>query len=39
MVDDLIIPIEYLPKHMQQMVYQARDEGKDITFTTQYEEE
>lgn len=39
MVDDLILPIESLPEHMQQMVHQARAEGKDIAFTTEYEED
>lgn len=38
MVDDLFVPIESLPEEMQQMVRQARAEGNDITFTTEYEE-
>ncbi len=33
-VDDLIVPVDSLPEDMQQMVRQARAEGKDITFTT-----
>jgi hypothetical protein len=37
-VDDLFVPIGSLPIEMQQMVRQARTEGKDITFTTQHKE-
>lgn len=39
MVDDLIVPIGSLPEHMQQMVRQSRADGRDIAFTTRYEEE
>ncbi|WP_335966844.1 DUF6398 domain-containing protein [Galbibacter sp. PAP.153] len=39
MVNDLIVPVDTLPEHMQQMVHQARAEGKDIAFTTEYEDD
>jgi hypothetical protein len=39
MVDGLIVPINNLPESMQQIVLQARADGKDIEFTTEYEDE
>ena len=39
MVDGMILPIDTLPEDMQLMVRQARAEGKDIEFTTQYQED
>lgn len=39
MVDGLILPLDNLPEHMQQIVLQARAEGKDIEFTTKYEDQ
>lgn len=39
MVDGLILPLGNLPENMQQMVLQARAEGKDIEFTTEYEDQ
>lgn len=38
MVDDIIVPIDNLPEDMQRIARQAKAEGKDIAFTTQYEE-
>ena len=37
MVEDLILPINGLPNEMQQMVQQARAQGKDITSKTDYD--
>jgi hypothetical protein len=34
MVDDLIVPLDSLPKELQNTVRQARAEGKDISFRT-----
>ena len=34
MVDGLIVPVHTLPEQFQQVVFQARAEGKDISFTT-----
>ncbi|NJY63595.1 hypothetical protein HC174_12655 [Salinimicrobium sp. CDJ15-81-2] len=34
MVDDLIVPVNSLPEDMQELVKQARAQGKDISFTT-----
>ncbi len=34
MVDGFIVPLDSLPEEYQQMVKQARAEGKDISFTT-----
>jgi hypothetical protein len=34
MVDGFIVPLESLPEEEQEMVRQARAEGKDIEFTT-----
>jgi hypothetical protein len=34
MVDELIVPVDSLPEQYQQMVRQARAEGRDISFTT-----
>lgn len=34
MVDGLIVPLETLPEEYQEMVRQARAEGKDIAFNT-----
>lgn len=34
MVDGLIVPVDTLPEQYQQLVRQARSEGKDISFTT-----
>jgi hypothetical protein len=39
MVDGLILPLGNLPENIQQMVLQARAEGKDIEFTTEYEDQ
>ncbi|MBJ7880196.1 DUF6398 domain-containing protein [Gelidibacter salicanalis] len=39
MVDEMFVPLDTLPTEMQQMVHQARNEGKDITFTTTYDDE
>ena len=39
MVDGLILPLDNLPEHIQQIVLQARAEGKDIEFTTKYEDQ
>jgi hypothetical protein len=39
MVDGLIVPINNLPENMQQIVLQARADGKDIEFTTEYEDD
>ncbi len=39
MVDGLIVPINNLPESMQQIVLQARADGKDIEFTTEYEDD
>jgi hypothetical protein len=39
MVDGLILPLNNLPQNMQQMVLRARAEGKDIEFTTEYEDQ
>ena len=36
-VEDLILPIDTLPDEMQQMVQQARAQGKDITFKTDHD--
>jgi hypothetical protein len=35
MVDGFIVPLENLPQEQQEMVRQARAEGKDIAFTTE----
>jgi hypothetical protein len=35
MVDGMIVPVTTLPEQYQQLVRQARAEGKDISFTTQ----
>jgi hypothetical protein len=34
MVDGLIVPLDTLPEQYQDMVRQARAEGKDISFST-----
>lgn len=34
MVDDLMLPLDSLPEYMQQMVKEARAQGKDIAFTS-----
>lgn len=34
MVDGIMVPISSLPEPYQNMVWQARSEGKDISFTT-----
>ncbi|HHT22376.1 MAG TPA: hypothetical protein GXZ87_03545 [Bacteroidales bacterium] len=34
MVDGFIVPLDSLPEEYQQMIKQARAEGKDISFTT-----
>jgi hypothetical protein len=34
MVDGLIVPVNMLPEEYQELVRQARAEGKDISFTT-----
>ncbi|WP_103865520.1 hypothetical protein [Aquimarina sp. I32.4] len=39
MVDDLFVPLDTLPLDIQQVVQQARNEGKDITLTTKYEDQ
>lgn len=39
MVDGIIVPIDFLPEQMQQIVHQARAQGNDITFTTQSPDE
>lgn len=38
MVDDMILPIENLPEEMQLIARQAKAEGKDIAFTTKYQD-
>ncbi len=35
MVDGLIVPLESIPEEFQQLVREARSEGKDISFRTQ----
>lgn len=35
MVDDLMLPLDSLPEYMQQMVKEARAQGKDIAFTSE----
>lgn len=35
MVDDLMLPLNSLPEYMQQMVKEARAQGKDIAFTSE----
>lgn len=39
MVDDLFVPLDTLPLDIQQVVQQARNEGKDITLTTKHEDQ
>lgn len=34
MIDGLIVPVDTLPEQYQQIIRQARAEGKDISFTT-----
>ncbi len=35
MVDGFIVPLNSIPDDLQEMVKQARKEGKDIEFSTQ----
>jgi len=37
MVDGFIVPIDTIPEDLQKMVKEARENGKDISFTTQPE--